>query len=219
VDEIPQPSASAEAWSTWTDDDRRGGAGAAPGGGGGAGGGGGLFLARLGVDPDTALSLATWLLTTTLGVLLFIAVLRRSIPIVLPAELSALVLDDRRGSGRGGARLLRDGALAATPIAPVLARPRLERAGPTGGRGLPGRPPSTFNDPPARGVIRRTIAYRYVRISAGPDDLRSAEVGRLDRDDEVEILSEADGFIEIRTPQGVVGWVPRVVFLGRSAPG
>jgi hypothetical protein len=179
-----------------------------------------VFTTRLEIDHETRQAVATWLVMTTIGVLLFVAVVRRSLPIgLVPAELSALVLDDRRGSGRGGHRTAGGEPLPGAPIAPVLARPRLERGGWTGGRGLPSREPLTFAEPAATGTTRRTIAYRHVRISAGPDDLRSAEVGRLDRDDEVEILGETDGFIQVRTPAGVVGWVPRVVFLGGSAGG
>jgi hypothetical protein len=50
-------------------------------------------------------------------------------------------------------------------------------------------------------------------VSAGPDDLHFAEVARLDRLDEVEVIGEADGSVQVPTPDDVVGWIRRVVFL------
>jgi SH3-like domain-containing protein len=70
-----------------------------------------------------------------------------------------------------------------------------------------------FAKPAARGVERRVIGYRRVRVSAGPDDLRTPQVDRIDRGDEVELIGEAEGYLRVRTPNGVEGWVPRVVFL------
>ena len=60
---------------------------------------------------------------------------------------------------------------------------------------------------------RKTIGYRFVRVSDGPDDLRSREVGRLDRGDEVEIIAEHEGMLQVRTSNGLMGWVPRVVIV------
>jgi len=74
--------------------------------------------------------------------------------------------------------------------------------------------PERFAAPGKGGAERRTIAYRLVRLSAGPDDIRFAEVGRLDRGDEVEVIGESDGFLKVRTPAGLEGWVPRVVIVG-----
>jgi hypothetical protein len=71
-----------------------------------------------------------------------------------------------------------------------------------------------FSAGPRGGADRRTIAYRLVRLSAGPDDIRFPEVGRLDRGDEVEVIGESDGFLKVRTPSGLEGWVPRVVIVG-----
>jgi SH3-like domain-containing protein len=63
-------------------------------------------------------------------------------------------------------------------------------------------------------VERRTIGYRLVRMTEGPDDIRSREVGRLDRGDEVDVIGEHEGFLKVRTPSGLEGWVPRVVIIG-----
>jgi len=179
-----------------------------------------LRLPGMDLDPDTALSVTTWLISTTAGVVLFALVLRRGGSVVLlPTELSALVLDRRRGSGRGGRRASApEPAAPATVALPAPTRP-VERTGATGPRGLPTRPAMTFGEPAAKGVVRRTIAYRHVRVSAGPDDLRYQEIARLEREDEVEVLNEEGSYIQVRLPSGAVGWVPRVVFLGAPTGG
>ena len=74
--------------------------------------------------------------------------------------------------------------------------------------------PVRFDKPPRSGVERRTIGYRLVRLSDGPDDLNSREIGRVDRGDEVEIIGEQGGFLQVRTPTGIAGWVPRVAIVG-----
>jgi SH3-like domain-containing protein len=71
-----------------------------------------------------------------------------------------------------------------------------------------------FGAAPKSGVERRTIGYRLVRVSDAPDDIRSKEVGRVDRGDEVEVVGEHEGFLRVRTPSGLEGWVPRVVIVG-----
>jgi hypothetical protein len=79
---------------------------------------------------------------------------------------------------------------------------------------LTGRAPTKFDAAAKAGVERRTIAYRFVRLSDGPDDLRSREVGRLDRGDEVEVIGEFEGMLQVKTATGLMGWVPRVVIVG-----
>jgi hypothetical protein len=171
--------------------------------------------------------------TTTFGVLLFAAVFRgRGFAVELPGELSVLVMTRRR-TARGGLY----GSNGALPDGGVdHAAAALVVEGATGGTSRPtdvdearrqigtsGRPPRRFARPPAAGVDRRVIAYRSVRVSAGPDELRTAELTRLDRRDEVEVIGEEAGSLRIRTPDGVEGWVPRVVLVGappaeRAAP-
>jgi len=78
----------------------------------------------------------------------------------------------------------------------------------------PGRrvaPPQAcvFDRPPAAGVERFKIAYVRVRLSSAPDDLRSTELGRLDRGDEVELVDSFEGYLQVRTPTGVTGWIHR----------
>jgi hypothetical protein len=75
------------------------------------------------------------------------------------------------------------------------------------------RDPLRFAEPPRKGVVRSTVAYRLVRVSAGPED-ESAEIGRLDKGDEVEVIGDSEGFLKVRTPTGLEGWVPRMVLVG-----
>ncbi len=69
--------------------------------------------------------------------------------------------------------------------------------------------PRTFDKPPAKDVERVKMSYRRVRLSEGPDDVGSRELDRLDRGDEVEIVGSFEGFLQVRTPEGVTGWIPR----------
>ena len=95
-------------------------------------------------------------------------------------------------------------------------RPTLREQRQSGDRGMAAavHEPDRFGASPKAGVERRTIGYRLVRVSDGPDDIRSKEVGRLDRGDEVEVIAEHENFLRVRTPSGLEGWVPRVVIVG-----
>jgi hypothetical protein len=169
---------------------------------------------------------ATWSLTTALGVLLFAVVLRRPVNEADIGAMRTVGWTAPRGSAGDPAQVGGPAAAAAALEAvdavadaeanlPRWLRPSLRAQRQSGGYGLPvAAEPARFDRPAAAGVDRRTIAYRLVRLSDGPDDLRTNEVGRLDRGDEVEILGEHDGFLKVRTPQGLEGWVPRVVIVG-----
>jgi SH3 domain-containing protein len=71
-----------------------------------------------------------------------------------------------------------------------------------------------FGAPAKKGVSRARVGYRRVRISSEPDAVRSTELGRLDRGDEVEILESFEGFLQIRTPDDIVGWILRHTIVG-----
>jgi SH3-like domain-containing protein len=58
------------------------------------------------------------------------------------------------------------------------------------------------------------VSYRWVRLSDGPDEATSAEVGRLDRGDEVEVIGEDAGALRVRTASGSEGWIPRFTIVG-----
>ena len=124
--------------------------------------------------------------------------------------LGALGAAARRRRRNAGARQPAAGdTRAAAGPGPVPAQ-----IGPPRWQSLTGRAPARFDSGPASGAERRTITYRFVRLSDGPDDLRSREIGRLDRGDEVEVVGEHDGMLNVRTATGLLGWVPRVVIVG-----
>jgi len=85
---------------------------------------------------------------------------------------------------------------------------------PGGGAPAAAMEPRTFAKPPAKDVERARIGYHQVRISSKPDAVRSVERGRLDRGDEVEVLDSYEGFLEIRTPDGITGWILRHTIVG-----
>ena len=65
---------------------------------------------------------------------------------------------------------------------------------------------------------RRRIRYRMVRLTDAPDELRGAEIGRLDEDDEVELLERSGLYWQVRTPLGQVGWVHKMTLGDLVAP-
>ena len=75
----------------------------------------------------------------------------------------------------------------------------------------------TFGKPPPKGVERAKVGYRRVRISSEPDAIRSVELGRLDRGDEVEILESHEGFLRVRTPDDITGWILRHTVVGATS--
>ena len=157
------------------------------------------------------------------GVLLFALLLQVGWSrIDVPGDLSVLVMDRRRGSGRGGAATEITGTIATAGPSPGMIAPAgsFGDAVRAGSRFVGvGRPPLRFGAPAASTAERLTVAYRYVRVSAGPDDLRFPELARLDRRDEVEVIGSEAGYLEVRTPDGIVGWVPRIVLVGSPIPG
>jgi len=66
-----------------------------------------------------------------------------------------------------------------------------------------------FPTPPGTDKRRARIAYRLVRVSSEPDELRGKEVARLDRGDEVEVMREEAGYLYVCTPSGAMGWIHR----------
>jgi Bacterial SH3 domain len=140
-----------------------------------------------------------FLLTTTGGAMLFLLLLRRPLR------------DDQ-----GQLQLATAGATAGPPLtAPVAGGPKaaLESTSQLG----PTRPsdhvPRLFDKPPAKDVERLAIRSRRVRLNATPDDLRSAELGRLDLGDEIELLDSFEGFVQVRTPDGTTGWIRRTALI------
>jgi YihY family inner membrane protein len=103
-------------------------------------------------------------------------------------------------------------AAAAAPISPLLAaKPKVDPKKAVKDKKAAAKAAAA---PAAKGTERFRIGYRGVRVGDGPDDLRSTELGRLDRGDEVEILASHEGFLQVRTPAGLTGWIPRHTITG-----
>jgi hypothetical protein len=214
----PSPSLAAAGGVIGRDDDPGTGDGTDPGRDDAPG----FQLPGLPFDPVVSLAFVVWLAATTGGVGLFAMLFRRGGPVVeLPGELSVLIMKRRRagraaraaGAGEESPAAVPDG-VAGSPVGAI--RP----TGPTDfetarlGVGSTAREPRRFAGKPKPGVERRIIAYQSVRLSSGPDEFHSTELARLDRRDEVEVLGEEAGALRVRTPDGVEGWVPRVVLVG-----
>jgi hypothetical protein len=202
-----------------------GGVGTPPGHGhpGGAGwirsgptpriGGGDPFTAFLSAidGPDGRLPILAWATTTMFGVLVFGWVLRRpqrdaEAPLAgALAMLTSASIGRPRQAGPGG-DVTSNMLVLPAPTEPAADRAPIAR--PAGRLTTwESRPPLLFDKPPGRGAVRRLVTYHLIRLSEGPDDLRSREIARLDRGDEVEIISHQDGYIQVRTPTGQVGWI------------
>ena len=175
-------------------------------------------------DIAGSLAIAIWVTTTTLGLLVFAWTMRRphrddESPLAAALSMVAAVhagfrreVTEKPVEARPGppAPASDSGATAGVwlPIGPDTSR--LSNR-PTGWQS---RPALTFEAPPAGNAVRRRITYRLVRLSDGPDDLRSSEVLRLDRGDEIEILGQEGSFIQVRTPTGEIGWIPSISIIG-----
>jgi hypothetical protein len=164
-----------------------------------------------------------WLTTTMLGVVVFAWTLRRpqrDDESALATALSMVAADARFGGGTkrphdaGSPSLLE---ATGTERAEEMGLPAGTRVGGlTGNRpsGWQSRPALLFDSASARGAVRRRITYRLVRLSDAPDDLRSREIMRLDRGDEVEIVGHEGSFLQVATPTGEIGWIPNISIIG-----
>jgi hypothetical protein len=176
-------------------------------------------------DLSTLNAIQVWSMTSALGVLLFAIALRRLAP-GEPAPAGSKSWRSLR-STPPVARSAPAAQSATTPTSPGEAhlprwlRPslRAERhaASPHVAEPVAShepREPIRFTSPPSKGVVRSTVAYRLVRVTDGPDDHMSMEIGRLDRGDEVEVIGDREGYLKVRTPTGLEGWIPRMVLVG-----
>lgn len=169
-------------------------------------------------------------MATLLGVLVFAYVLRRREHEAYGFDpaLATAVIGSRAPASRAPAVAAGSAAeprVADVPVVPEDAGvPRwrrsslqAERESAYAGPALP-RPPLVFDRPPAPGVERRTVGYRLVRVGDGPDEIRSREVGRLERGDEVEIVQLEGRAAFVRTPDGLEGWIDSIAILRVTDP-
>ncbi|MFL5777573.1 MAG: hypothetical protein ACJ761_01400, partial [Chloroflexota bacterium] len=167
------------------------------------GGGGGPLDSLQLAPPDLALisPLLAWLSTTIVGLLLFVFLIRRG---RLTDEEPAFAFATPAGI-----------PATASLVLPSVSPPPVVGQAPAN---LPlERAPTRFEHPPKPGVERLVVTYRGVRLSASADDLRSTELGRLERGDEVELLDADPRFLMVRTPRGLTGWIPRHTAVAATA--
>jgi len=69
-----------------------------------------------------------------------------------------------------------------------------------------------------RALERVYVSYRSARMTAGADEL-SEEVARLQRGDELEVIGSEEGFLNVRTQAGDVGWIRRGTVSGNPPAG
>jgi hypothetical protein len=169
------------------------------GAGGGSGRGWTLDLPGA-VGGMTTNPLVVWAITTAGGLLLFVVFLRRGRADDDPWADDVLLASVLGGPAPAGAARAAEAVVGhpADQTTAVLAPPRAR----------------TFDKPPAKGVERARIGYRRVRISSKPDAVRSVELGRLDRGDEVEIVDSYEGYLQIRTTDDICGWILRHTIVG-----
>jgi hypothetical protein len=176
------------------------------------------------VSIRSLLPLAAWITTTTLGILVFAWTLRRpqradGSPLAGALSMVAVAgagfwrdAPERREGAGSEPPSEGSGADPADSLLPFGAgAARLTGNRPTGWQS---RPALRFESAPARDAVRRRITYRLVRLSDGPDDLRSKEIMRLDRGDEIEILGQEGNFLRVLTPTGEIGWIPGLSIIG-----
>ena len=144
-----------------------------------------------------------WMGFTGLGIAIFWLLLRRR-------------PDRPMGAGAGGpssAALGLPGSAREDASIPRWLRPSLQAARAAGWGVPPPRAAVRFLGPAAPGVDRREIGYRLVRVADGPDDLKSDEVGRFDRGDQVEVLESKGAFVRVRGADGLEGWVHQAAII------
>lgn len=172
------------------------------------------------------LPVTSWVASCVLGLLTFAVVLRRR-------------RDERPGEGElfmmspfGSSLPATDpappfGALGDSPIdepadpeatIPRWRRPSVQAARQSRSATATVSMPVRFTTAPRPGDDRRVVGYRLVRVADSPDEVRSAELGRFDRGDEVEVLEAGREWTRVRGASGLEGWVLSQTVLSSAPP-
>jgi hypothetical protein len=146
-----------------------------------------------------------WIITTLAGAWIFMLLVRRSQTDDDSWSASLVAATESEGPVPAGVPLAAPRPVDG-PSASSAAQPARPPAAP--------RAPQVFSAAPAKGVERVKVGYRRVRLSSKPDAVRSVELGRLERGDEVEIIESYEGFLRVQTPGGVTGWIQRHTVVG-----
>jgi hypothetical protein len=67
----------------------------------------------------------------------------------------------------------------------------------------------TFATGATAGLERRLVRYDLVALTDIPDEIRGAQVGQLQANDEVEVTGRKGAWVRVRTPLGTEGWIHR----------
>ena len=192
-----------------------GGAGTAGDGGQGSdgpfGGLGGLLAfgaAAVQLAEGPYLPISSWVASCLLGLLMFAIVLRRRRDVDDAGSAFATAYPIAYGSTGQPEHDPIDGEpVDAEASIPRWRRPSVQAARQSRLATATVSPPVRFTTPPRSGDDRRVVGYRLVRVADSPDEVRSAELGRFDRGDEVEVLETAHNWTRVRGADGLEGWV------------
>jgi hypothetical protein len=81
----------------------------------------------------------------------------------------------------------------------------------------PVRPPLVFTEPIDDVAERMLVAYDNVPVLEQPDEALGRTQEELDRGDEVGVLERDSIWVKVRTPTGVIGWVPSMALTAMGA--
>ena len=183
------------------------------------------FTEILGLDPinPPALRLLPTLVGTAGGVTLMTAFLffgKRRRDGAPPAPEEVLAAAAARGTGVAAtSALAQNGAAVPQLLEPEADMPRWRRpslmqarkADPL--RNAIAAAPLTFDHGlvgPLEGLERRLIRYSTVTLLDAPDELRSAAVGSVAKDDEVQLLEKSGTYWLVLCPDGRRGWLHKM---------
>jgi hypothetical protein len=95
-------------------------------------------------------------------------------------------------------------------LMPRWRRPSLRMARYASPRVAPEPAPAlTFAAGASAGLERRLVRYDLVALTDVPDEIKGAQVGQLQANDEVEITGRQGAWVKVRTPLGAEGWIHR----------
>jgi hypothetical protein len=115
-------------------------------------------------------------------------------------------------------------ALVADPIEPDESkmprwrRPSLMQARRADVRLTDKREPIRFGDAGVDTADLRLVRYDLARVTDGPSEVGTTELGLLGRGDEVLVLDRQGTYVRVRTPDGLEGWVHRTILSQFEAP-
>jgi hypothetical protein len=174
---------------------------------------------------DLALVLFVWVMSASVGSVLFALALRRRADRNDDATLAFAATMTGRGLPLTPDEVANGKTEAPIPtldpeaLIPRWRRPSLQAARQSAYADAgAGRPPLRFGAGVVVGALR-VIGYRLVFVSDRPTDSEAVELGRLDRGDHVDLLRLENGYALVKAPDGLRGWVEASTLDTPSDPG